>query len=156
MAVEKLTGGFQSLGINIFKGLNLTVAPELIDEGEARKLLNFRMEKAGKLVTRNGYVFGLFLNLAGARRGGQANPQNPIGPFDPTKVPNVDMWNNSHTGYVGYPLNLGIVGIGEYRLEHFWNEIDTNRLMVYAIIHPEINPELTQNQNTPFIIQMII
>jgi hypothetical protein len=45
MAVEKLTGGFQSLGINIFKGLNLTVAPELIDEGEARKLLNFRMEK---------------------------------------------------------------------------------------------------------------
>jgi hypothetical protein len=151
MAVEKLTGGFQSLGVNLFKGLNLTVAPELIEEGEARKLLNFRMEKAGKLVTRNGYVFGLFLNLAGARRNGQFNPQNPIGPFDPTKVPNVDMWNNAHTGYVGYPLNLGIVGIGEYRLENFWNEIDTNRLMVYAIIHPEINPELTQNQNTPFI-----
>jgi len=144
MAIERLTGGFQSFGINLFKGLNLAIAPELIDDSEARKLLNFRTEKVGKLVTRNGYIFGLFLNLAGTKFNNQVNPQNPIGEFDPTKVSNIDMQNGAHKCYVGYPLNLGIVGIGEYRLEDFWNEIDTNRLMVYAIIHPEINPDLPE------------
>jgi len=95
-----------------FKGLNSTIAPEIIDPGEARDIMNLRMEKVGKLVSRNGIIFGLFTDpdtsFAGA---------NPIA-FHPDDY---------------YEQDKGLIGIGEMILEEKWDAIDTDRLMVYVI-----------------------
>ena len=55
---------FDKLEVNKFEGLYSSVAPEIIKDGQARDILNFRMEKIGKLVSRDGYVFGLFTHDA--------------------------------------------------------------------------------------------
>lgn len=49
---------FEKTSITRFAGLNTAVAPELIEDGEARDILNLRMEVVGKLVTRNGSIIG--------------------------------------------------------------------------------------------------
>jgi len=115
-----------------FKGYNSNVAPELIDNGEARDIYNFRMEKIGKMVSRNGYYVGLFADAC------QLNLVLP--------KPFCDL-NPGEEGYTeglaykaeilkrknAYINNKGIVGIGELILSSHWNAIDTDRLMVYFL-----------------------
>lgn len=100
--------------VNKFSGLNSTVAPELIQDGEARDIMNFRMEKVGKLVSRDGCRVGL----------------------------EIDRWNDTITevtsldykeAATAYMINGGIVGMGEMVLEEKWTELDAQRFMVYFI-----------------------
>lgn len=97
---------FTNVNVDKFEGLNSAVAPELIGDGEARDILNFRMEKVGKLVSRNGYIYGIFSEF----------------------IPQV-----SHVTPDPYEFNLGILGIGELILEERWDAIDTDRIMVYVV-----------------------
>ena len=109
---------FEKLEINKFEGLYSSVAPEVIKDGQARDILNFRMEKIGKLVSRDGYIFGLFTH-------------------DIT-VPD----SNSSVTDTVFANNGGIIGLGEIILEKKWSDIDTDRLMVYAV-RAEKTPELS-------------
>ena len=99
---------YNKFEINAFEGLNAAIAPTLIKDSQARDILNFRMEKVGKLVTRNGYIYGLF------------SKHRPM--FLGQLPPNESFFENN-----------GIVGIGELVLSEHWDAIDTDRLMVYAI-----------------------
>lgn len=114
---------YEAIRVVKFKGLNSTVAPELIADEEARDILNFRMEKVGKLVSRDGYIFGLFT--------------------DPTVTQNaVEGENNdaandeedfAYKQYQALEESHGIIGIGEYILSDTWDEFDTDRFMVYMV-----------------------
>ncbi|KKN79171.1 hypothetical protein LCGC14_0341880 [marine sediment metagenome] len=117
-----------------FKGLNSTVAPELIDDGEARDLLNFRMEKIGKLVTRDRYIVGL-----------KTDPDLfSILVTRPTPATEQAM---------SYLVGSGIIGLGELILEEKWEDEldtggntvkygwDTDRVMVYFIRGREFTQE---------------
>lgn len=99
-----------------FEGLNSTVAPELINDGEARDILNFRMEKVGKLVSRDGYVVGLFTDVDTAAR------------ISPT-VAGMEYTTQATC----YTQNAGIIGLGEFILSDKWEALDTDRIMVYVI-----------------------
>ena len=101
---------FSKTTVTAFLGLNSTGAPELINDGEARDICNFRMEKLGKLVSRNGYVIGLFTDIETAAL--------------PTRA--IPVVSN-------YAVNGGIVGIGEIILSNKWDVLDTDRMMVYVI-----------------------
>lgn len=140
---------YLSLGINIFKGVNLNVAPTLIEDFEARQILNLRVEKTGKLVTRNGYFYGVFVNTYdaidlphdGSNLQDPYNPSTP-GRFDPTYVP-LKHWDypgisayGLNSPFCGYPVSCGVLSFGEFKLENFWEEIDTDRILVVAIRHP--------------------
>jgi len=123
---------YKDIRVNAFKGLNSNVAPELIADGEARDIYNLRMEKVGKLVSRNGYIFGLFAG-------------DPIP--DETRY---------YEGIASYMRCLGIIGIGEMVLEEKWITMDTDRFMVYVIRMGDyddstINPEV---DNTPPTLQL--
>lgn len=112
---------WQKVEVNEFKGLNSTTSPELIADGEARDILNFRMEKVGKLVSRDGYKIGLFAHH---------DFNKTAGTVDTAHVPN--------TRYIN---NLGIIGIGELVLAERWDLLDTDRFMVYAIRSGETDDE---------------
>lgn len=56
---------FQQTAITAFEGLQSTAAPDLIKDGEARDLINFRQETVGKLISRNGVVQGVFEGTQG-------------------------------------------------------------------------------------------
>lgn len=55
---------YEHINITKFDGLNTTAASELIDDtiGTARDIYNFHAEKIGKLYTRDGYLFGLYID----------------------------------------------------------------------------------------------
>ncbi len=112
---------FDKISVVKFNGLNSTVAPELIQDGDARDILNFRMEKVGKLVSRDGTTIGLEI-----MRWSDALPLNP------NEYKN-DIAVNS------YINNKGIVGIGEMILSEYWQAIDSDRFMVYAIRGGEVD-----------------
>lgn len=113
---------YNQINVTKFEGLNSTVAPELISDGAARDIMNFRMEKVGKLVSRNGIIFGLF-----------TDPTQTLYPDETTVT---DPWHPDDY----YTENKGLIGIGEMILEEVWDLIDTDRLMVY-VIRSEKNDE---------------
>ncbi len=120
--------------INKFGGLNITIAPELLQDEESRQQLNLRFEYVGKLTTRNGYIPGLFQYIGEVPA---VDPQNPdLFAFCPAIVPHqYQAWQfDKHDKFISsYILNAGVVGIGEFKLENYWQEIDTDKLMVYAV-----------------------
>ena len=97
--------------INQFKGLNSAADPSLIEDGFARDILNFRMEKVGKLVSRDGYIYGLFIKLD----------------------PDMMQIRDTISPIRKMLENNGIIGIGEMVFSSKWEEIDTDRVMVYMI-----------------------
>lgn len=113
---------YQKINIPAFKGLNSQAAPELIEDGEARDILNFRMEKVGKLVNRNGYICGLFATpgYGSFVHGNEPQSANVWTIQEPPPVP-------------CYTSTRGIIAIGEMGLAEKWDEIDTDRLMVYVV-----------------------
>lgn len=128
---------YKKVVVDKFVGFNSTVAPELLPDGAARDILNFRQEKVGKLMSRNGVVIGLF----------HSN-------MYPSATPDF-------TPAWAYYNNKGVVGIGEYVLSEYWAEYDTDRLMVYAV-RAEVNdsfvdytagtfPEETQKYKLAFL-----
>ena len=135
---------FTKVSSGRFKGLNSTVAPELIDDGEARDILNFRMEKVGKLVSRNGYQYGLFTRPCFFDGAFPVNSPCSIG-----DVPNFEniTHNEKMTEHekrtMSYVYSAGCVGINEMVLEDRWEELDTDRLMVYVLRGTEIKKDET-------------
>jgi hypothetical protein len=106
---------FNNITINKFQGLNTTFAPEMLDVGEARDILNFRHEKIGKLVNRNGVVYGLY-----------TKDENEVWTFKDS--------NRWHDGEFEYIQNNGFCGIGEFITDGRFDACDTDRFMVYACI----------------------
>lgn len=102
-----------------FTGLNSNVASELIPDGAARDLYNFRMEKVGKLVSRDGNIIGL---MVPTRRSSDADPDYPG-----------EIRYGNDRRITSYQSNGGIIGMGELILEEKWDRIDSDRFMVYAI-----------------------
>lgn len=104
---------FDQVDINKFSGLNCNTDPTLIADYEGSDIVNFRMEKIGKLVSRNG-------NLPGV-----------VG-FD--GEPDALSKNN-----LFLVSNEGVIGIGELILESVWTDVspnrnfDTDRFMVYFV-----------------------
>jgi len=109
---------YEKINIVEFKGLDLSTAPEILKEGELKEIVNFRMEKLGKLSSRNGYIVGMVTS-------------------DPT-ADNKDFFIEEPS-IINYYVCRGIVGIGELILSSKWDKIDTDRLMVYGVIGTE-NP----------------
>lgn len=107
--------------VNAFSGLNSTVAPELIKDGEARDILNMRMEHVGKLVSRDGVYLGMEI--------GVWNDSMPVTVEEYTGDPRTQAYMQCH----------GILGIGEYILSSKWDTIDTDRLMVYVVRGEMVN-----------------
>jgi len=107
-----------------FDGLVNGIRSELIPDGAARDILNFRFEKLGKLVSRNGVLIGLFTipNSEETTVTGDLGSNK----FDEV-LPSSRLQNKV------YLHSAGIVGIGEFVLEAKWNAIDSDRLMVYAV-----------------------
>ena len=102
---------FNQIDINRFGGLNVNADPTLIQDYEGSDIVNFRMEKLGKLVSRNG-------NLPGAT-GFHG---------DPDAHPNNFLVSNE-----------GVTGIGELILETKWDDFDTDRFMVYFVRGEELH-----------------
>ena len=50
---------FNQIDINKFSGVNANADPTLIQDYEGSDVVNFRMEKLGKLVSRNGNLPGV-------------------------------------------------------------------------------------------------
>lgn len=116
---------FEKKTVVKFDGLVNGIRSELIPDGAARDILNFRFEKLGKLVSRNGVLVGLFTipdDGSSPITGDLNNTDSP-----PTVAPNQKIQNDV------YLYTAGIIGIGEFVLETKWEAIDTDRLMVYAI-----------------------
>ena len=109
---------FNNITINKFQGLNNSIAPELLGVGELRDILNFRHEKIGKLVNRNGVVYGLY-----------TKDENEVN-YVPTLLNN----NRFHDAEQEYINNNGFVGIGEYITDGRFDACDTDKFMVYACI----------------------
>lgn len=103
---------FKRHEVNKFVGLDSNTSPDLLpnEVGTARDIMNFRMEKIGKLVTRDGYMISTFADYAES--------------VDTSNLPA----NTSHAHYIH---NGGIVGIGEFVLTEKWH--DTEKFMVYYI-----------------------
>lgn len=120
---------FQPITINKFQGLNSAVAPELIEVGEARDIYNFRHEKLGKLVSRNGYVYGLFTKPDNVSFLEPASEDYPNYVNDPV---NAGTASRYHDAEVPYIFNKGFIGIGEYILDGQIEYLDTDRFMVYV------------------------
>jgi len=97
---------FDQLDIQIFAGLDANTDPTLIKDYEGADIVNFRMEKIGKLVSRNGRDQGI------------------VGFIDHPTNPERNMFMNT---------NEGVYGIGELILETVWEPIGTDRFMVYII-----------------------
>jgi hypothetical protein len=102
-----------------FTGLNSAVAPELINDGDARDILNFRMEKDGKLVSRNGVYTGLHSFVC---EDNDADPAITCA----TNEENI-MRRKS------YLHSRGILGIGEIVLDGYHSGLDSDRCMIYAM-----------------------
>ena len=104
---------WQKLNINKFEGLNSDVTSSLTSNevASARDILNFHQEKLGKLVTRQGYIFGLYTNLdwVGSRY-------------------NVERVQPKHL-----IVNQGILGIGEWAFSEKLDFIDTDKLHIWCI-----------------------
>ena len=100
---------FKRFEINKFAGLDCNTSPDLLTDeiGLARDIMNFRMEKIGKMVSRDGYIIGMTAEVA------------PAGEF-----------NVSRSFYI---KDGGIIGIGEFVLSEYDSTIGTDRLMVYYI-----------------------
>lgn len=105
---------FEPIVINKFQGLNSTFAPELLQVGEARDILNLRQEKIGKLVNRNGVTYGLYT-------------------IPDTEDLNLEDYSRLHDGFQDYLENRGVIGIGEYSTDGYFDFCDTDKFMVYAI-----------------------
>src|SRR5574343_1407922 len=97
---------FDQLDIQIFAGLDANTDPTLIKDFEGADIVNFRMEKIGKLVSRNGRDNGI------------------VGFIEHPTNPRQNVFMNT---------NEGVYGIGELILETVWETIDTDRFMVYII-----------------------
>lgn len=124
---------FRKQEVVAFEGLNSAVAPELINDGEARDIYNFRMEKIGKLVSRASYATGLFWDTCSIVL------DRPI-IFSYSVCLNPNVIAETPRRRDAYINNLGIIGLGEYVLETFWEAADTDRVMVYYIRSNELNP----------------
>ena len=100
---------FKRFEINKFAGLDCNTSPDLLSDevGFARDIMNFRMEKIGKMVSRDGYIIGM---TAQEEEDGSVNISRSF-----------------------YIKNGGIIGIGEFVLSEYDSTIDTDRLMVYYI-----------------------
>lgn len=124
---------FRKQEVVAFEGLNSAVAPELINDGEARDIYNFRMEKIGKLVSRGSYATGLFWDKCSIVLNRDLFLSLDIcsNPSVVTETP------RRRDAYIN---NLGIIGLGEYVLETHWEAADTDRVMVYCIRSNEFNP----------------
>lgn len=122
---------YKSIDIDKFEGLNSTAAPELISDGQARDIMNFRMEKVGKLVSRNGYIFGLFTDerTAGYSYSMATRPEGGGAISAPVPC---------------FLVNGGIIGMCEMTLQDYWEDIDTDKLMVY-VIRGEDNIEIDES-----------
>lgn len=118
---------FHKQDIITFKGLNSNVAPELIEDGEARDIYNFHHEKIGKLVSRNGYIIGLFADTCINTYVDKINVIAPFCSFD------AGLANEIAARRSAYINNKGCIGIGELILENKWDSIDTDRVMVYMV-----------------------
>lgn len=151
---------YNQISVNKFIGLNSNVDPSLIEDGEARDILNLRHEKLGKLVTRNGQSWALFVSnrdtfsdqsitlqsqldeLASRVIGdhpidnnsGTMPPQN-VDPVTHEPLPNSTCTAIDANNYViqGFMNSRGIVGIGEMVLDTEWEELGTDRFMIYAV-----------------------
>lgn len=126
---------FGKLNILKFEGFNETVAAELIKDGEARDIVNMRMEHMGKLNTRNGYIYGAVVENVGDSHGGVY-----IGDLEVNHTPTT------------YLANCGILGIGELKLSNKWEAFDTDKFMVYVIRSldaDDYQPELNQPNYQP-------
>lgn len=111
---------YNPIDINKFSGLNCNTDPTLIADYEGSDIVNFRMEKIGKLVSRNGNLPAV-VGLEGE--------------------PDVIAKNNLFL--VG---NEGVIGIGELILESVWSDFDTDRFMVYFVRGEEVTAEGSQNK----------
>jgi hypothetical protein len=115
-----------------FNGLDGSGDASLINESSARDIMNFRLEKVGKLVSRDGYIIGLFIDpylMQGKDENGNEvtlglELQQPLN-------------HVNEQGMAYYHCN-GIVGIGEIIFDKKWEwelgtGLDTDRLMVYFV-----------------------
>lgn len=116
-----------------FEGLNSNVAPELLNDGEARDIYNFRMEKIGKLVSRNGYSIGLYADVCNV----MLKPEIFL-PVVPCISETIGETDRRRMAYIECQ---GLIGMGEYILEEHWRAADTDRLMVYYVRTNVNNPE---------------
>ena len=99
---------FKRFEINKFAGLDCNTSPDLLSDevGFARDIMNFRMEKIGKMVSRDGYIIGM------------------------TAEKEDETLNISRSFYI---KDGGIIGIGEFVLSEYDSVLDADRLMVYNI-----------------------
>ncbi len=119
---------FRQIEIVKFGGINSDIAPELTGQGEilyAADMLNLRIEEQGKLVNRNGYIWGLHVDSFGSM------------------IKNGDEYILNYP-FIDFLMNLGVVGIGEFSLEEEWWDTQKTtlllprNLMVYFVRVPTI------------------
>ena len=106
-----LVMNFEKQEISKFDGFNSNVAPELLKDeaGTGRDIMNFRSERIGKLVTRNGYRIC------------------PYGDYDVSTGATPDF----HSDML-YRRNGGTIGIGEFSQSHKTSD-NTDRYLVNYI-----------------------
>lgn len=122
--------GYANENVVRFGALVSTVSSELIQDGQARDILNLRQEKIGKLVSRDGYIIGAFTQLADLGEGWTGLETNY-----PNDYP-IAFEHYTEPAEV-YRLNHGFYGIKEFILSSKSTTFDTDRLMVYAVRKPD-------------------
>jgi hypothetical protein len=124
---------------NVFKGLNSEIAPDLINEGEARDILNFRMNEVGKLVNRNGYYIGLESDsgypyeISGLDSSGVLFNQWEVVQSGNGLAVASGIRSSAFIDVTSHVNSNGIVGLGEYIFADYWDAIDSDRVMVYFV-----------------------
>jgi hypothetical protein len=131
---------YGEINVQQFTGLNSNVSTELIQDGMARDLYNFRMEKIGKLVSRDSSIVGLTVDT---RRTSDADPNYP----DETEYGN-------DVRIRAYQYNGGVIGMGELILEEKWDRYDSDRFMVY-VVRGEFDPDQVHRHKQVFLLSPV-
>lgn len=111
---------YQKKQVNAFAGLNAALRPELIDDAEASNISNYRHDKAGYLVNRNG-VKAYRVEVP------TATPRDAFGVFGISEFVLKDAWSAQSTDIE--PYDDGGTG-GDYEGARV---NPTDRFMVYAV-----------------------
>ena len=131
---------YEKTQINRFGGYSSEAVSEIADKVYARDILNLRMDKVGKLITREGYGLGMHMYLYNAYGTTEYAPYHISGIADNYLFAS---GYDLSSGYepqkrtVALVNGKGIIGIGEYIFAEKWDAIDTDRVMVYYVRYNE-------------------